>query len=166
MRSAREGGVVLFETDGVITRLVAMLAVALLLAGCGSLMPRPAVQLLTGDPSQVEGLGRSDACFMDMAEGPLTADPTYGTMIEIRHQEIIPRESPYPRLPVVWLPGFTGRWVGSEVEVLDPQGQVITITGHNYTIVGGGVSARTWPGLPVDLAWFACTPRPISQPLP
>jgi hypothetical protein len=93
---------------GVIARLVAMLAVALLIAGCGSLIPSgPAVQLLTGDPSQVELLGRSDACFMDMAEGPLTADPTYGTMIEIRHQEIIYRESPYPRLPVVWLPGFT-----------------------------------------------------------
>jgi hypothetical protein len=143
-----------------------MLAVALLLAGCGSLLPPGPVHLLTGDPSVV--VGGPSSCFMDTAEGPLTADPTYGTLIEIRHEEIIvgDEESPYPRLPVVWLPGFTGRWVGSEVEVLDPQGRVVATTGRTYAFAGGFVDARTLPGLPVDSAWFACSAVFGSRPLP
>lgn len=141
-----------------------MLAVAPLLAGCGLIPPGP-VHLLTGDPSNVEGLGPS-SCFMDTAVGPLTADSTYGTMIEITHREIIPAGSPFPRVPVVWLPGFTGRWVGSEVEVLDPQGRVIATTGRTYAFAGNFVSARTLPGLPVASAWFACSAVFGTKPLP
>jgi len=55
--------------------------------------------------------------------GELTADPTYGTTIQ--------------GTAVYWPLGFTGRWAGSEIEVLDPDGKVIATTGRTYKLEGG-----------------------------
>ena len=41
----------------------------------------------------------------------------------------------------MWRPGFTGRQNVSEVEVLNPDGEVVAITGRNYMIAGGGIGA-------------------------
>jgi len=101
----------------VTTRVAATLALALVLVGCGSLLPDQ-VRLLTG----------SGPCFLLMQESLLVFDPTYGTAID------------GGATPVAWPPGFTGRRVGSEVEVLDPHGNVYAVTGHNFTVSGGYAS--------------------------
>lgn len=88
-------------------------------------------------------------CFTNWAEGPLVVDPKYGTAIIVGEVQT----------PVAWRPGFTGQRVGSEVEVLDPQGNVVALTGHSYRIAGGYISPGSsggWPGLPVEHAFWAC----------
>jgi hypothetical protein len=69
-----------------------------------------------------------------LREVPLVADPTYGTAISVTNG------NDQVTTPVAWPRGFTGRRVGSEVEVLDPHGNVVATTGHNFTVSGGYAS--------------------------
>jgi hypothetical protein len=94
-------------------RLTTTVAVALLLAGCGSGESPTAVPLLTGN------LG----CYAGGESGPtalLVADPTYGTSLNGQ--------------PVMWPGGYTARRAGSQVEVLDAAGTVRATTGRTYHI--------------------------------
>jgi hypothetical protein len=128
-------------------RVASAAAVVLVLVGCWWLFLRP-VPLLTG----------IFQCFVNNTGGQLVVDPTNGTAI-IETGSTVP-------VTVGWPSGFTGRRVGSEVEVLDPQGTVVAVTGHNYWI--GGAYARpasvgSFPGVPASGAWLTCgdvTPQP------
>ena len=136
---------------GVTKRVAATLALALVLVGCEA-FDTP-VPLLTGS-------GLSGGCFTNHADGPLVVDPTYGTaIIDMDAVAGAPPGLPPPSpIPVAWRPGFTGRRVGSEVEVLDPHGKVVAVTGHKYSIAGGYVgpgSMGSWPELSTNVFW-AC----------
>ncbi|MDT5050476.1 MAG: hypothetical protein QOG75_6380 [Mycobacterium sp.] len=63
--------------------------------------------------------------------GLLVVDPKYGTAITLN--------SPESPMPVAWGVGFTGRYAGSEVEVLTPDGEVLAVTGKSYEFAGVGV---------------------------
>ena len=129
-------------------------ALALCLVGCG-ILPEPvqlpdSVQLITGPRDVVYG------CYPEPQVGRLVVDPTYGTAM------VGPASG---NLPVGWPADFTGRRNGSEVEVLDPQGDVVARTGQSYQFLAGslyppGTSGRP-PGLPERLIW-ACVP--LSAP--
>jgi hypothetical protein len=86
----------------------------------------------------------SDTCFLWRAIGELSFDATYGTRIQ---------EDQGSSMAVMWRPGFTARRVGSEVEVRDPSGTVVAVTGHRYRIDGGRMAAT--PSLP-DPVFAAC----------
>jgi hypothetical protein len=58
----------------------------------------------------------------------LNADPQYGTNIT---------RTDGTAMPVMWRPGYTARNIGSEVEVLDPNGRSVAVTGRTYNIEGG-----------------------------
>jgi hypothetical protein len=90
------------------------------------LVGRP-VPLLTGrgalGPQENDMVG----CYTYFVLSPLTVDATYGTAItEFGHTT-----------PVMWPLGYTGRQVGSEVEILDATGKVRARTGNIYQIQGG-----------------------------
>jgi hypothetical protein len=119
------------------------LAFALFL-GLAWLAPwKQGVQLLTGDGSMGgHALGYGSGCYTDWAEGPLVIDANAGTAIlDNDLHATVPA-------PIMWRPGYSARQVGSEVEVLDPSGDVVAITGRSYRIEGGYVGA--------DRVFFAC----------
>ena len=126
---------------GVWMKLV-LAGVAVLAVGCGLMPSSQSVQLLTGSPPPIG----SGGCFTNSASGQLVVDPKYGTAII--NDDV---QATFP-VTVAWRPGFTARHFGSEVEVLDPQGNVVAVTGRSYRIAGGYVD---WPGLSVHLFW-AC----------
>lgn len=132
-------------------RATTTLVLAMLVLGCGSpMLPGQPVALLTGD---YQGMAASGACFTYWVEGPLTVDPEYGTAITDGDLATVP-------VPVMWRPGYTGRRVGSVVEVRDPAGNVVATTGRRYRIDGGYVDsdvllhAEVIP--PDPRAFFAC----------
>jgi hypothetical protein len=168
----------LLQTRGVMMRVAAALVLALVIVGCGSAgdpdqngpvgSPIPSgpsdhpvpsgpsdhpvqrsdpVQLVTGFPTMI---GDNGGCFTDSAAGPLLVDPKYGTAII---DTDVHSTGP---VPVAWRLGFTGRRVGSEIEVLDPKGNVVATTGHMYRIAGGYVSPVTFPNLPANGMFWAC----------
>jgi hypothetical protein len=123
-------------------RLAATLALALLVVGCGLIDDR--VPLLTGHDRTVRNPA---GCYTFSANGPLVVDPKYGTaIINMDTVKVMGLASPPPAVPVAWRPGFTGRRVGSEVEVLDPDGHVVATTGRNYVIEGAGVGGDDMVG--------------------
>jgi len=120
-------------------RVAATLAVlALVLVGCGLFVPGY-VQLATGD----------GPCYTSVVGGLLVADPTSGTAILSDDAGAIPE-------PVVWPSGFTGRRVGSEVEVLDWHRNVVYVTGQRVTLPGGNA----------DAGWLACGVDPEAWSIP
>ncbi|HET9853170.1 MAG TPA: hypothetical protein VFP56_11795 [Candidatus Limnocylindrales bacterium] len=107
------------------------LTLAIWLAGCGS----QSVPLLTGTgPFSPD----DHSCYLSYAVGMLVVDPNYGTAII---QEIGDGSPPFAT-PVMWWPGFSGRRVGAEIEVLDEAGTTVAVTGRRYKI-GGGTWAET-----------------------
>jgi hypothetical protein len=131
----------------VMKRIAATLAIGVLVVGCG-LLPEQVqpeqVPLLTGDPEH-------GGCYSLEIESPLSVDPTYGT----GSGPHIVQQGDWVQV-VAWRPGFTGRRVGSEVEVLDPQGNVVATTGHTYRLQGGyPPHPSSWPGFPYNIFW-AC----------
>jgi hypothetical protein len=135
-----------------------LVAVALVLAGCGTLFPEP-VHLLTADAADFTGVSLMIGGFPDRCgypwEGRLVADATSGTALITGNRGAV--------VPVVWRPGFTGRRSGSEVQVVDPQGNVVAVTGHKYSLDGGSMDNGdimaadfVWPGLPVPRAIYSC----------
>jgi hypothetical protein len=113
----------------------ALLAVALVLAGCGGLLPDTSVQLLTGIPE------REASCFLMPHEAMLVADPKYGTAIGPD-----PGQPAFSPVPMAWRTGVTGRRLASgEVQVLDPNGRVIATTGQHITYYSGGpLAGAVW----------------------
>jgi hypothetical protein len=107
-------------------RLLASLTSAAVLLGCGPIVAPP--RLLTYD---------LDSCHPAPHPGLLAADPTYGTVLWAAGDG----STPPPGLgePVAWPSGFTARYTGSEVEVVDGGGRVIAITGRRYELIGVGV---------------------------
>jgi hypothetical protein len=126
--------------QGVMKRAAATLTLALLVLGCG-LLPDSSVQLLTYIPQGGEG------CYLNEVNGLLVVDANYGTALIENGAR--PGASPNP-LRVAWPTGYTAQRVGSEVEVLDPHGNVVMTTGQRVTLIGGygGVG-----GVP---AWEEC----------
>jgi len=108
---------------------MSVLALSLLLSGCATASDE-SVRLVTHD--YLPG-----ACYTNSAEGPLIFDPTYGTAIR-------DLDSGGTTVPVTWRPGFTARRVGAEVEVLDPDGNAVALTGRSYRIAGGYVHDEFW----------------------
>ena len=112
-----------------------IVALALCLIGCGWLPGHgDPVQLLTRSPDGGSG------CFAATGSGLLVVDSTYGTAIVANNLESMVSLTDVP-VAVAWRPGFTARRSGSEVEVLDPQGNAVAITGRNYRFWGGYVDA-------------------------
>ena len=98
------------------------------------------VVLLTDAGSSMQG-----GCFLNFIEGELVTDPVAGTAI------VGPNGgSTDGRYPVMWPAGWTGRrtWF-SNVEVLNPRGEVVVRTGTRVHLMGGV------PGSRPD-AWLAC----------
>ncbi len=125
----------------------AALALALCLGGC-ALWPSDPV-LLTGEP-----MGPNSCFASATGTGLLVIDPKYGTAIIDNGQQSAVGLGDEP-LTVAWRPGLTARWIGSEVEVLDPQGNVVAVTGRSYRIDGGLSSGPTWPD-PEGTLFLAC----------
>jgi hypothetical protein len=112
-------------------RVAAIAVFVLFLAACSG----DQVQLLTG----------VDRCFgVFPVEGTLLANPTSGTTIDGE--------------PVMWPKGFTGRRVGSEVAVSDPQGNVVATTGKRYRLAEGGAG----PNPPAGVFYACGTAVPLS----
>ena len=103
-------------------RIATTLALALCLPGCGSVvLPWDRVELLTDNGAP--------GCYTTAARGgQLIVDQTHGTAIH---------DGSDAPVPVMWPLGFTGRRVGSEVEVVDPDGKVVATTGRTYNFRGG-----------------------------
>jgi hypothetical protein len=118
------------------------------------------VQLLTGPPG-----GNGGSCFAASASGLLVVDPTYGTAIVDNNLQSMVPVSDVP-VTVAWRPGFIARRSGSEVEVLDPQGNAVAITGRSYRLDGGylqadGSSGFKWPELPTRVFWACDSVTPL-----
>jgi hypothetical protein len=103
-------------------RVATTLALALILAGCDSEVP-PADRVELAIAQDME-----QGCYLNWAVYDLVADPTHGVAVRYGNGST---------QPVYWHMGYTGRRVGSEVEVRDPSGNVVATTGRNYKI---------WPG--------------------
>jgi hypothetical protein len=122
---------------------VFLLAVTVGMVGGVAFVNRPSgepVGLLTDPDSAVQG-----GCFLNFIEGELVTDPETGTAIIGRNLG-----STDERIPVMWPAGWTGRrtWF-SNVEVLNPRGEVVVRTGTRVHLMGG------FPGIRPD-AWLAC----------
>ena len=134
---------------------------ALALALCLVLPGGDPVRLLTGEP-----LPRNSCFASATGSGLLVADPTYGTAIIGQDSMAALGDEP---MPVAWRPGFTARRIGSDVAVLDPQGNVVARTGRSYTIDGGlssGPRGRILKGPCSGRATRSsrCRMRPLSYP--
>jgi len=119
-------------------RLLFLALMLVVLAGCGP------VSLLTDTQHD------KTWCYTTGTTGVLIVDSTYGTRLAGGSS------------PVMWPRGFTGRWLGSEIEVLDPTGNVVAITGKKYSLPGGLFEPD--PPLPgVSSVWLSCgDPHPVG----
>jgi hypothetical protein len=98
-----------------------LLVVGAIAFGCTAATSGHGVALLTG----VDAHG----CYSGgegHAENQLVAGGDYGTMFDGK--------------PVMWPVGYTGRWVGSEVEVINDKGEVVATTGRRYSFGFGPIS--------------------------
>jgi len=91
-------------------RIIAALALGLLLLGCGRSAP------LRVDKEA----SAQNCCLLSYVVIDVVADPTFGTVNKAGGE------------PLTWPSGFTGRWAGSEVEVVDTAGRVVLTTGGRY----------------------------------
>jgi hypothetical protein len=128
-------------------RLGVAMLVAVSLFGCSSKpsdVPHPAP---SGDPVQlVVGAMPFDAdeCTPGTIVARLVADGHDGTSLDVFANYTTSTTS----MPVMWPPGFTGRRVGSEVVVVDPDGNAVATTGQSYLLSGNVLVRdphRSWP---------------------
>jgi len=107
----------------------------LLVIGCDSEdhppSPTDTVSILTAVDPTVAG-GRTIGCYDLTWTGLLKADPKWGTTITFDVAS-----AGVGTVPVMWLPGFTGHRIGSEVAVYDAKNNFVATTGHRYTLMGG-----------------------------
>jgi hypothetical protein len=101
-------------------RFVAVLAAALL-GGCAATLPGDPVAILTDSGYSSDTM----SCWLpiNMDSEVLVADPKTGTALEGANGE---------HLAAKWPPGYTGRRVGSEVNVYDAHGMLVATTGQRY----------------------------------
>ena len=127
---------------------VAMAGLALLVAGCG-------VGPIATRGEQVPLLhtDREPNCVGAWEVVDIVADPNVGTVSK-------------QGWPLKWPQGYTGWRFGSEVQVLDPKGEVVLTTGQRYELslnasVDNGFS---FPTPTTDLEWTAgCIPWPCAR---
>jgi hypothetical protein len=112
-----------------VRRQTSALALTLYLAGFAT-APDESVRLVNHNYLPV-------GCYTNSAAGPLIVDRDYGTAIK-------DMDVGGSSAPMTWRPGFTARRVGSEVEVLDPDGKAVAITGRSYRLAGGYVHGEFW----------------------
>jgi hypothetical protein len=133
--------------EGRMRRATTTLALALCLLGCssaqsdGSAAPsgKPVSPATSGEPVELL-TGVSAECWAGAGptvEGPLLSDPKAGTTIKQELSRGQPSDGSI--VPVMWPTGYTGRRVGLEVEVLDPAGNVVAVTGRRYLLEAGPV---------------------------
>lgn len=121
-------------------RVIGAVALALSLLGCGAGGPGASlsgpIPLLT-----VETQTSFGSCVLDLSYvADVIAEPTSGAPTDAETGEAL-----------AWPRGFTARRAGSEVEVLDPSGNVVLTTGRRYrlcppedsTAQGRGLAARS-----------------------
>jgi hypothetical protein len=139
-------------------RLVVTTGLAVVLMGCGSINQGLAsfgvpasgapVQLLTDNKPYEEV-----PCDGGWDVGQLIPDPTYGTSLDDS------LTWPGGPRPVVWRLGFTGRQVGSDVEVFDADGVLVAKTGQWYRVDGG-----SWGNNPTLVLACRVTPHDAAGP--
>jgi hypothetical protein len=102
-------------------RIMTLLALALCLLGCDAgVLPRDRVALRTSDTDTIGA-----PCFLSGWESELILDPRSGLAWSAGPDDI---------RPVIWPRGFTARRIGSEVEVLDRDGEVVATTGRKVEV--------------------------------
>jgi hypothetical protein len=126
-------------------RLIAVLAIVLGLVGCGTVMPaspEPFELAHSHEPAD----GRSGPCSLGWwTGGRLVVDEQRGgTSIVVEGGDF---STPGDALPIAWWPKFTGRRVGGEVEILDPDQNVVATTGRRYRILAA---------FPFDAGFVVC----------
>ena len=107
------------------------LALAVVLATCTG---EPVKLLTYGGPV---GLA---ACCVPYVAGPLLPDEEVGTVLRVEEEsqgwgEVLVPTKDVRLVPVTWPVGHTGRWAGSEVEVLNGRGEVVARTGERHVLV-------------------------------
>jgi hypothetical protein len=117
-------------------RIATTVALPLCLLGCGLAAPGAssggAVPLLT-----VETQTRFGTCVLDLYYvADVIADQTSSTPTDAATGKSF-----------AWPKGFTTRRAGSEVEVLDPKGNVVLMTGHRYRMCPAPDDAKPGSGL-------------------
>jgi hypothetical protein len=134
---------------------IGALALALMFLGCGAdelARLGSGAQLLTGIPMPGGAILASGeaGCYTNSAAGPLVVDPTYGTAI------IDSDTGSSGPTPVMWRPGFTAHRAGSEIVVMDPDGNVVATTGRRYRIAGGYVTVHLAGPQPEIRVFWTC----------
>jgi hypothetical protein len=110
-------------------RRLVLLAVVAVLAGC-----QPSAPLLMGVPP----VGGSDpeGCFLGSMVGNLAVGPDDG-IVSVNDQGAV-------QARLIWHPGFSARWVGTQIEVLDQRRTVVAVTGRRYVLPGEGADGVFW----------------------
>ena len=125
LRSAR-----LIATGVQLRRVATTLALALSLLGCAP----------TGEPVKLMTLTTIGVagCCVPCVAGVLVPSADIGTVIRVDKAgggfsgcELHPTQDTHVER-VAWPAGYTGRWAGSEVEVLNGKGEVVATTGQRY----------------------------------
>jgi hypothetical protein len=112
-------------------RVTTIVALALCLVGCEAASPVPA-EPFDLDHSRIPADGRLGACSLGWwTGGQLVVDEDRGTSVIVESGDFATVGA---KMGVLWWPQFTGRRVGNEVEVLDPDGRVVATTGQRYRI--------------------------------
>ena len=127
-------------------RIAATALLSLFMIGCGERVQQPErVSLVTG-VAKDEQLpnGEPSGCYAQQTVIELTYDPTWGT------------GSSYG--PIAWRPGYTARRAGSEIEILDPDGNVEAITGKKYWVMGGNPNGWPDPQPEKPIQFWICAP--------
>jgi len=102
-------------------RIMTILALAICLLGCDTgVLSGDAVALRTSDTDTI-----GTPCFLSGVEGELILDASSGLAWRLGPDDI---------RPVIWPRGFTARHVGSEVQVVDRDGQVVATTGRKVEV--------------------------------
>lgn len=112
-------------------RVTTIVALALCLIGCEAVAPLPAEPFELSH-SRGPADGRNGGCSLGWwTGGLLVIDGDRGTSVIVDSGDFATVAA---QLGVLWWPQFTGRRVGNEVEVLDPDGKVVATTGRRYRI--------------------------------
>ena len=125
-----------------------LLIAALLIPVAKVLIAYAAGNDASGAPLLIDNSG-AVGCYLGFIEGPLVADPTYGTVIKprISANGTTGKDSS----PVMWPAGYQARWSGAEIEVYDQAGHFVVRTGTSVHL-DGGYQDGVWQACP-GRAW-------------
>ena len=107
-----------------IPRLACVLALALAASGCGALSPTPELVFLAPRVDMY-----TPGCHTSFTVGKLIVHAATGTAVVQDEDERV--------IPIRWPAGFSGRRVGTEVEIRNADGRLIATTGQRYRLAGG-----------------------------